>query len=663
MKRIKFIVFSILAVILFFYNSENFQDYIREFENGNDFVTFYAPAETTSEEMLNDLSRAADESNISFFITDYVNLSTFSSKKTIYYSSQDVIDYINSTYYISDGNYKSIIGGKTEVKFESINNIENLTTYNCFWLIGSREEQRDFKNKLIVKYGGSIPREGFSYDGILQNSIKMCIILFVISLFISLFQIISYRKEALVRIINGESIIAYITGGIFNDFWWYCFLFAIIYFLMSILCYTNFCITYVLLAFMGMLIINSLLYLCFLKFNIKRDLSKTRISNKLLFGCYALKLITSVLIISIITLNSAVIFEGISFYSQKHFFESVSEYSYVNNKIRFPENTEENDLINAKYKYKFYQHFTRNGNALMQVYLGDVSCDNVVYPIVYMNKNNLKYLLNCIPELDSDSFTDDKVYYLFPQQAFTTNCYNLILHDTDEWVRWNLEMHYNYQYEYTVLCYQDGTNILALSNQFEMHSDYVQNPIIAFNNRDESQDAYNITSDIRDIYDRDIMYIINKEDILELERQFGYNTEDFLLEITNVYDDYLIRLDFIKRITYINTAITLLVIIMNIVVTVFIITIEYSVNKIDLAVKKTLGYSRFERFKKLHLLSFITTALGSFILLGINILTHISNSFLIVLCGLIVSIMDFLIIMFFSKKADNENIRKILNGG
>lgn len=663
MKKFKIILFGLLAIFGFFLNSENYQDYLRSFENGNDYVTMYSPPEVENQEMIDDLLSAAQKNDVSFFVSEYSNSSTFSAQKNIYYSSEEVVDLINNKYDIFEGTYKSILCGKTDVIFNDISSINNLPTYNYFWIFGDKDNQIQFKKELVSKYGGSVPREGFSVDGTVKNCIRVWLMLFSVSLLFSFYQILSDKKEALVRTIYGESLGLYIGKSILFDSLMYSITFSVIYFFMSSFCYVKFCIKYVVLLFGCLLIINALLHLNMLRFNLKKDLSKSKQSSHHLILCYILKLVISVVTISIVTVNGSVVLEGIKYYTQKDFFESRSEFSYVQNKIKFSESNEDNLLINAKYRYSFYQHFTGEGKAVMQVYLGDIKYSNNNYPIVYINKNNLKYLLDRIPELNADLFSENKVYYLFPSNISNASDFDSVLKETDDWVRWNLEMHYNYSYQYSIINYRNSISMIALSNRFELRSDYLINPIIAYNNRDESQDNYEITSDIRDIYDKDIMYDVSEDEIIELEKESGYNPAQFFLEIHNVYDDFQNNMIIVKRIGYINTVISVLVILLNIIITAIIISLEYSINKIELAVKKTIGYSRSERFKKLHFISGITTVIGTISFICINKAMHLTSSGMILICGLVILFFDLIIIMTFTRKADKDQIHKILNGG
>lgn len=647
----------------FFLSSENFQDYLREFESANDYATVYAPMSVENREMIDDLLKAANTYNISFFVTDYSTESNYAAKKTIFYSSDKVIADIKERYGVEEKSYKSILCGKTDVVFQSIKTIRDLPTYTCLWLIGERENQKQFKMSLMEKYGGSIPREGSSMDGIVNHCVLIWAMLLAVSAIFSLYQILSDKKEAVVRTIYGESQGTYIGRNILLDSAAYIVAFLIVSAFMHSICYIGFCIKTVSMMLVVFLLINMCLYLTMLKFNLRKDLSKSKQNTQSLILCYVLKIALSVLTISIITVNGSVILRSVEFASQKEFFQKHANESFVRNIIKFPEVTEENDIINANYKYEFYQHFTGENKAFMQAYFGDVEYNNETYPVVYVNKNNLSYLLECIPEIKADTFSEDKVYYIFPKNAVESDNFEQILYNTDDWVRWNLEMHYNYEYDYSVLNYQKKSKLIAFSNQFELGSDYLVNPIIAFNNRDESKDFYEITSDVRDIYDQNIMYFASDTEIADLEEESGYKPEQFYLEVNNVYKNYQNSLMMVKRIGYINSVISILVILLNIMLTALIVSMEYSINKIELAVKKTVGFSRFERFWKLHVISITTTILGTMTFIWLNIIFDLTSNPLIVVCGLGILLLDALVILIFTKRADRDQIHKVLNGG
>lgn len=369
---------------------------------------------------------------------------------------------------------------------------------------------------------------------------------------------------------------------------------------------------------------------------------------------------TTLLTTCLLACNFVSIYSGIEYYSQKDYFESLSDYYYVNTGFEYTEVTEENEIKDAKYKYKFYQEFHKNQNAPCQVYFGNLTDDT---DMIYINKNNLSYLLEAVPELGAKDFNEDKMYYIFPEKIYNSDDFDFQLETLDDWTKWQLEINYNYQYEYATLDYSANTKIIAIGGDFSMRSGYLKNPIIIYNNMEESLDDYEITSDVRGVFDKDIMYKLDDKTLGEIWDNSEFEPNSDYFEISNVYEEYIDHWTALKRIAYINIIISLLMIILEVIIISVIIRLEYSVNEVELIVKKILGYSLLERHKRLFFISLIISISCILIAVVVNCFIGFTNNIFLLVCGLIQIAIETLVIRVCAKRSEKRSIQKVLKGG
>ncbi len=586
MKKIKYLFFVIFIIGGFILSGELYQDYLNSFTNICDYTTLYFDRNINDDEIIKDLKIASNKNNVDFFVVKSGNTSTYSAYTNIYCSSYRAEQYLNDNLGLYTGTIRSIFLGSNKIEFNDITSAPNLKNQTYFYLIGDSENQLKFKAELMEKYGGCVPRTGAKYHSTLRDFVVIWFVLFAFCLILSFYQIQKSRKENLLKVINGELLGKIIFKNMVIDILVYSACFIFIRYVMPLFCNINYHFDIVLIMFVIMLVINTILNLLLLKFNIKRDLSRTLRSKTSLILNYIFKLLLTIITLSVITSNISIIINGLKYYSQKDFFERHSDYCYVYTCIDIPEYSDEIFLANGKYEYQFYQYFTGKGNAITQVDFGTIETENEEYEIIYINKNNLGYMLECMSEFSNSDFTENKVYYIFPEKFKNSKDFELYFNDFDDSVRFCFEIDRNNQYKYETRSYKSNVKMLEISEDFLYKSDYIKNPIIVYNNIDESKDNYEITSWQRLLYCDSIMYRIDNTSISEIEEMAGYSHDELYYEIENVYDVFQKNMEQIKRIIYINAIITAIVLVLDVVITTITVSLEYSVNKIEHAVKK-----------------------------------------------------------------------------
>ena len=94
-----------------------------------------------------------------------------------------------------------------------------------------------------------------------------------------------------------------------------------------------------------------------------------------------------------------------------------------------------------------------------------------------------------------------------------------------------------------------------------------------------------------------------------------------------------------------------------------IVRLEYSVNAIELAVKKVMGYSVWKRHKAILLNIILSAIIAVVLLLCMGILFELEEPYLIVLSGVCLMMVELVMTFIFIRKFEKVNIVKILKGG
>ena len=94
-----------------------------------------------------------------------------------------------------------------------------------------------------------------------------------------------------------------------------------------------------------------------------------------------------------------------------------------------------------------------------------------------------------------------------------------------------------------------------------------------------------------------------------------------------------------------------------------IIRLEYISNADELAIKKIMGYSIFERHRKIFGLSGMSTVLGILTLLAINLYFDFMNFITLCILGLIVMLLEWAIIGVMIIGIEKTDVVKVLKGG
>lgn len=656
MKRIKYIIsFSIIFIgILIIGESHIF--YLDNFYTQYDNTTLYLQINTTDEEMKRDIINSSKANNVDIFTLKRSQPSISLINYNIYGTSK-VEDYINEKSNIFEGNYNSVFLGNISFEFNDFDTLEDMENQIDYYIIGSKDNIYKFKMDLIDKYAGNHPKNGYKDKESVRNTISIWILIISIILLMTIYDLISKKKENVLRITMGERIIRIFLENILLDSLF--FILTYIGLLIILSKHTNVFFNFKIsnIFFLILLFTNSLLYLNIYKYDVKEAFSNNQSSKNLLSFNYLFKLITSVITISIISSNIAFISQAYNFYKQKNFFENYSDYYYV--KFTYKPTIkddgsiydvfEDSEMVQSEFYSKYFEEF----NAISLKYS---NYSDIEY--IYANRHSFDYLSREIKELNNINLNKD-YYIILPEDIKDES-------ETISEISNIIKFEESLNFEYEVIYYKNNINLVGIDEDSKYGSNLIENPIILCNNmevdkiKNISKKNYLGKGDF--LYD--VMYKISSAEELEKYNEFIKinNLEGHIIKKINVLEKYENNLLLNKRILYINSIFSFLFLVLEFIIINAIIKLEYRVNAIELSLKKIMGYSIFEKNKKIISMTIITTFLSVIISVIVSIIFETNQFYYLALGGISILFFELVTIIFYITNIESSNIQKILKG-
>lgn len=641
MKKIKMLISVLILMFCVGMIGEVYQNYLIVIEDEFYVTTFYMQPDTQSDKMLEDIYEAAKQNNVSVFKIQHMVKNEFQTQLMIY-ADKDTKHILEKSYFLQEGDFKSLFSGRTTIKYVDYFSAKSEYVENDqkYYLIGDRTGMTNMKEELVERYAGSFPKAGSETNR--SHMKNMLYLTWMIGLFVivllSLFDSIFQSKENMVRISLGEKVQNIILKNVGVDT-----LGIIVCYIICRVCYFGITGLHIFVSEMNvyimiLLIINSLAYLTIYRVDIKKSFSNVPVSNKVLLLNYIIKVITTIGVVLVLATNFMVIQDAYHYYQQKDFFDEYKDYSYVELKNGSQSHIEGTayDRIISEFYYKNYK--TMDIIALSyQFELEDRPC-------VCANGNSWKYLQKNIPEIDVLDHAD-KNFILVPQDYTLTK-------ENEEFLA------AYFHGEYQIVPYQTRIK-LVMQNQLVMQgSELVDSPVIWYDGRQTFTNE-----DCEEELFFTLGQLLVKTDSMQLEDYFKENNIEIDYTLTNVKEAFTYHWLILKRMMMINIILSILFLVLDGLISITIIHLEYQVNAIELALKKIMGYTVFSRNKALY---GITVGCNLFCLVSCLIISFVMKMGdwnIIIAEVFILTLLQSGMIALFSYKEEKENIQKTLKGG
>lgn len=655
MKKLKLIVIYLLLTIGFIFNGELFILYLDGFQesyyqSGFDFVN----RENTiaEKEVIQDFLNAGKTYDVDFFFLDSTIISAYAKDITIF-GTPNALKTLQAKG-IFEGKHNSLFMGETQVRYEDFSNLKTIEKFQDCYYIGDQsqlEAMRLFKASLVDKYSGGLPKLFRSDKETWLNLFAVWSIVFGLILLLTIYEIISLKKEIMVRITLGEDVRTVFGKNALADIGILASAFLSVPFILSPLSNVLFKIQALALAFLALMIANTLINAAVLRVNFKKDIADRRSGGGLLTANYILKTMTTILTIIVLSGNFAILAQGYLMYKQHDFFSEHKDYSYyqlnyrVNNHLG--KTISDTETMNQEF-YKRFQNYSLQYNDLTANFSSP-------YPVILINRNafeEISRVSNALAEAVK-SAADDDYYILIPSGMAEDSQEYAIAKEI-----FTVFSGENNLSSVKTKVYDDDVSLVGIHNMGKYVSRPMENPIILFNNTlqqiDESQ------ADKAMYYAYSTMYNIPEQDFNHFIAE--YQLSDQIMVKSNALDVYEHNWAIISRNMKLVVILSIFLLALEIALISFIIKLEYQFNAMELALKKVLGYSLFARNNRLILITlvvFLVSVILAFLLRG---LLGIAEGADLIWGGLILLAVES---VFIAKKAgtmEKANVPAILKG-
>lgn len=640
MKLIKFFTGFLLIFVVFIFIGEIYVWNLDTFETEYKYVTFYLQENTTKLEMVNDIYNAANKEKVKVFVVDKKVNSLYSENIKIYGTSAEVKDYLANNSEVKEGEFESIFIGNVKVEFCDWAEIPDISKVEYYYVIGSDENIINFKKSLVDKYAGRFPKEGYQavnsrmYIGVVWS----CVIVFLLML--TFYEAAYLKKAIILRITMGEQIVFYILGHIIYDLTVFLIIFIGLLQILNYYTSTFYQINSSVLFFCIFIILNSLIYLWLFMVDYKRDIQTKKSVQSVLKISYIYKIVTSIMLI--ITMSGCIelIFEGISYYRQKEFFEARKEYSYITVGVRVSSIENAKDMLSI-----FHEQASRNNKEIGLIDLGKWGTDA---EYILADKGAYEYLCESIPNIN-DMILENKIYYFVPDKYFGKE-------DVIEDMQDICYTYYQEDSEYEIIRYDETAWVMSISNTGKVNSTLKKNPVVIFNNLESFKIPINSILYLGNA----TMFLFSDEELDSIAYSNNYEKEFYYK--TNVYENYMYYWEIEKRNMLMGIIFLSILLLLEGLILKVILKYEYQINAKEMLLRKVQGDNFFIRHKNI-----IMILLGGWISLiiaaAVCLVLEFTSVVHICVGGILIMTIEHLFVAMYSHRLENINISKIFKGG
>ena len=493
-----------------------------------------------------------------------------------------------------------------------------------------------------------------SEDGLYATLVLIWGTISALILLLTLYEGILSRKEIYVKLILGESPNYSFFKSSLLDIFVYCIVFissACVFALFSPVLYK---IKFISIIFIGMIFANTAILFFCTRLSRKKSIAKNIENNKLILISYILKCLCTLLACSVLAANTVVISEAMNYFSQESFFEEINNYSNYEIRLRTDPTLSDNpeQINDAKIWYQFDQSFGEGS-----IWMVDVS-GLYNHNAVLINEKGVSLMEDYLSEdllNQLECLERDHLSVFIPSEINSKQDLNNILEMTSAAFLTKRPAD-----ELAVKTYHGQAKVLGINRKTSLYgSRFLRNPIIIIDTRSSAE----IGPYPNAMYTgTEVLYQINEQDLNTFLANNNLDASNSIVRVTNATSAYQYFLSSVSKSLKLISAVTLFIFLLEVLMIFFLIRLEYLVNGMAIAIKKTLGYSRLARVNTLVLITFISISIS---ILGagyISYLTNLGEFFYIAFWGSILLLIELCFISLETRRLDKLQTCLILKG-
>lgn len=647
MKKVKFAVCVFLLLFCLALGGELYQMYLDDFTDGAYYfssVRMNYDTDSDIQKKKEKITALSEKNNCTVFCAEKNVLGASSSEITVYIPDAATEAEVKKQLSIAPGEYKSLFSGVTTVYFKDFYEAPD-DMY--FYFFGAEESVWNIKKEYSLSFNsGPVKRES-------PQSIPLLLPLAwaafgIILLFLTWFDIQFQKKENFVLVSLGKPVAHLIMKNAFKDA---AFLFgavAALALVLSPFTYIAYRINISLLVFAAFVLLNSLVYLTMLRYDMKMALSKSNFSTAVLSDCYVLKAISLIVTVAVLSANILIVSENGILLNRREYVAGYSGYSFLQLVDRSTKNLSSAQMTKRdEFLYKVENEIMKKEYAENDMAFSDIVLSGRDLDYVVISENSAE-LLDGIKAVEGIDFSKD-YYILLPEgcenpQEKTEKC-KAMLEVTDK-------------YSCEVLTYSENKSVFHFTQtsystvNFKATASPV---IILLSSSDMPVSSY--------VSFLDAMFNVTQEDIDYYKSKYKLEEKPMDIRVINVAERTEYAWAVLSRMTGLSAALSLFMLLLELLMIITIAKLEYITNSVELSLKKILGYSLTQRNRTMLLLNAFSVFIGVFTAVIIALLLKNSIWFMFLSVGAVVFVIECIVICYYAAALEKTNVPKILKGG
>lgn len=644
MRLIKITVIIVLLTMGFIFECELFHNEIWNFE-GVDFLSSRISFSGEDEriKLLMSLKKAADKNAVDVFATKINCSSEIKNELCIFGDTSNVRNAIEKKSEISEKKYVSLFSGEMIVKYYSFS--EMLRPENRYIdsvsFVGKENDIMNLYDDISDEYNISRPQI------VGASELDMVYIIWgIIGVFLVLLtciEVVRNKKEAIIRISMGESVLYIIFKSIVVEMVTDFSLFFIVRWAVYRYISGEFAKNNVFICFALGVIISCLVYFSYSIYDMKMAFSNADTSRIILNGTYIIKLVvTAVSMVTIIT-NIEFLLNDVYISEKPKIISEFENYSYIS--LRYNDSYEDDH-----YEYDIFKHIYTHAKPVICEIGMDDDDNNVSYVII--NENASQIVDEFADGLNYE--TDVDAIYFIPEKINNSKT----IYDADDCLR---EMIINIDnLHIQIVPYDKNRSINCIDCNSTTGIKTVYNPVVVYSLYNGSNHLENIIfqSNISNV-----MFKIEDSDIQSIINEFDLNEKGIELSKTSVKERYDYNNNILRKILAFCTSLCTFVFILQILLIININRMEYRLNAVELSLKKVLGYGIWRKNGKLLWSEIIFNVVIIIALVIFGLITEMFRPFRCIEIGFVIIVAEVIVSIYNILWIENNSVQKILKGG
>lgn len=649
MKKIKFIFIFFLMLLSFIFSGEFFQYYLNTYTSQFSYIDITENEMNSQAEIQNNICHLAEKYNIEVLQTERKNGSGRATSLTIY-STDEAFEKLKTEYSVSPNIYKALFSGTTKVDFADFKDKKLLGETERYYFIGEQRQIQSIRENIKNDYACSFIKNEteHAYPYLVLLIWAVVGVLFLILTWLDIhFQ----KKENFVLISLGKPIRQIILKNVFIDFLAFSLIFSVLFALLGRFVYLGYEIKNIVLLCAAVLFLNALLYLTLFKMNYKEVLYGANLNERIISDGYVLKSISMILTVVVLSCNAMLISANFKELKRIKTLRNVENYSFLElNPV---------SLLNLGKDYEE----TRYG--LINSIYGELQNRGCAYSFCGLSGENdyciinsdSKFLLNGF-DLKTEPDGNSDFYILVPEEIeFSQNA--------DESVYDCIEMYFGSEKALSCekITYSGNGELLTYDSTEELTlgAQSFENPIVIYINNPSLK--LNCDSSTLSTLFSKMLFNISNSEINTVCEKYQINEKGFYLQGEKVKEKVSDYQAVLNRALLLNTVISAFLLLLELFIISVIIKLEYKVSTTELAVKKVLGYSVFQKNKQIFLLNTYAALIAVVSCTVFCLMYKLAVWYTVIAVGTSVLCLEYVIIAVLITRFEKQNVAKILKGG